>query len=93
MLLFFFPEQGSRINLSGASNYRNVVYDSDEEHTKKKRQRLALSKNNPSAAVDSYRQHVQSATVGSYRQHIQEANPASVAVELDETEINEIASV
>jgi hypothetical protein len=80
MLLFFFPEQSTRINLGGASNIRTDVYDSDEEHSKKKRQRLrGQSKQNTSAEVNSY------------LQHLQQVNPASVNIDEQEdmTEINE----
>jgi hypothetical protein len=63
-----------------------MVYDSDEEHTKRKRQRLSNPRRNASAAVSSYRLHVQ--------QYVQEeANPAAVYVdEEDMTDFDQVAA-
>ena len=73
-ILIFPPEQIARIDLDGASKFRNPTYDSDEEHTKKKRARLGLTRKNCSASI------------GSFRQHVNEVLPASVDVDM--TEIN-----
>ena len=56
--LFCSPSQNAKINLDCASKFRNPTYDSDEEHTKKKRARLGISRKDCSAAIDSFRQHV-----------------------------------
>ena len=76
--IFFYCLQRAKIlSLSEANKYRRMSYDSDEEH--QSRTRLGLQRTNDSAAVQSYRQHVQDAPV----------SEASVRIEASERELRD----